>query len=126
MNRWLATKCLRGSLRGHTRLGEDRDDPTSRVAGPDFHDRTDQSRDEPSLNRQGRFLTAMLVKAAAPRDFWISRLERSHIDQAAARETVPNGSFDIASSLDSSPAGSGVRLWAQGFVPIVTARFLDA
>jgi hypothetical protein len=34
-------------------------------------------------------LAAMLVKAAASRDIWISRLERLHIDQAAARETVP-------------------------------------
>jgi hypothetical protein len=31
----------------------------------------------------------MLVIAAASRDFWIRRLERLHINQAAARETVP-------------------------------------
>jgi hypothetical protein len=49
----------------------------------------DQPRDERSLNRHGCLLTAMLVIAAASRDFWIRRLESLHIDQAAARETVP-------------------------------------
>jgi hypothetical protein len=49
----------------------------------------DQPRDERSLYRNGCLLAAMLVIAAASRDFWIRRLESSHIDQAAARETVP-------------------------------------
>jgi hypothetical protein len=31
----------------------------------------------------------MLVVAAASRDFWIGRLERLHVDQAAGNETVP-------------------------------------
>jgi hypothetical protein len=78
-----------GSLGSYTRLGNDRDDPAPGVAGPDFHDRMDRPCDEPPLNRQGCFLTAMLVVAAASRDFWISRLECLHTDQAAARETVP-------------------------------------
>src|ERR1700736_3441080 len=61
---------------GDTRLGNDGDDPARRVAGLGFHDRTDQSRDERSLNRQGCLLATMLVVAAASRDFWIGRLER--------------------------------------------------
>jgi ABC-type arginine transport system permease subunit len=35
------------------------------------------------------FFAAMLVVAAASRDFWICRLERLHALQVAARETVP-------------------------------------
>jgi hypothetical protein len=31
----------------------------------------------------------MLIVAAASRDFWIGRLERLHVDQAAGNETVP-------------------------------------
>ena len=72
-----------------TWFGNDLDDPARRIAGLNFHDGMDQPRDEPSPNRQGCLLAAMLVKAAASRDIWISRLERLHIDQAAARETVP-------------------------------------
>jgi hypothetical protein len=34
-------------------------------------------------------LPTMLVIAAASRDFWIGRLERLHVDQAAGNETVP-------------------------------------
>jgi hypothetical protein len=60
------------------RLRNDRDDPARRIAGLNFHDRTDQPRDERSLYGQGCFLAAMLVIAAASRDFWISRLERLH------------------------------------------------
>jgi hypothetical protein len=117
---------LLGSLGGDTRLGNDRDDPTPRVAEPNFHDRTDQSRDEPSLNRQGCFLAAMLVKAAASRDFWISRLERLHLDQAAAREMVPKRSSTSRVHWIAAGLGSGMPPSAQGFVPIVTARFLDS
>ncbi len=70
-------------------LGNDRDDPACQVAGLNFHDRMDQPGDKASLNRQGCLLVAMLVIAAASRDFWIGRLERLHIDQAAVRESVP-------------------------------------
>jgi len=74
---------------GDTRLGNDGDDPARRFTGLGFHDRMDQPRDKRSLNRQGCLLATMLVVAAASRDFWIGRLERLHIDQAAANETVP-------------------------------------
>jgi hypothetical protein len=50
----------------------------------------DQPRDERSLNRQGCLLPTMLVVAAASRDFWIGRLERLNVDQAAGNETVPS------------------------------------
>lgn len=49
----------------------------------------DQPCDERSLYSHRCLLAAMLVIAAASRDFWIRRLESLHINQAAARETVP-------------------------------------
>jgi hypothetical protein len=51
------------------RLGDDRDEPAPRVAGLNFHDGTDQSCDERSLHGHGCFLAAMLMIAAASRDF---------------------------------------------------------
>jgi hypothetical protein len=79
----------RDGLSSDARLGNDRDDPARRVAELNFPDRMDQPRDERSLYHHGCLLTAMLVIAAASRDFWIRRLESLHINQAAARETVP-------------------------------------
>jgi hypothetical protein len=79
----------RDRLSSDARLGNDRDDPARRVAELNFPDRMDQPRDERSLYHHGCLLTAMLVIAAASRDFWIRRLESLHINQAAARETVP-------------------------------------
>ena len=91
ISRWLATgKADRSG--SDTRLGNDGDDPPLWVAGLGFHDRMDQPRDERSLNRQGCLLATMLVVAAASRDFWIGRLERFHVDQAAGNETVPRAS----------------------------------
>lgn len=60
------------------RLGEERDDPSRRAAGLNLHDRTNKRRNGRSLYGQCCLLTAMLIIAAAPRDFWISRLERLH------------------------------------------------
>jgi hypothetical protein len=77
-------------LSSDARLCNDRDDPARRVARPNFHHRTDKRRDERSLYRHGRLLAAMLVIATASRNFWIRRLESLHVDQAAARETVPS------------------------------------
>ena len=76
-------------LSSDARLCNDRDDPARRVAGPNFHHRTDKRRDERSLYRHGRLLAAMLVIATASRNFWIRRLEGLHLDQTAAREMVP-------------------------------------
>jgi hypothetical protein len=84
-----AKQIRRDRLSSDARLGNDRDDPARRVAGPIFHDRMDQPRDERALYRHDCLLAAMLVIAAASRDFWIRRLESLHIDQAAVRETVP-------------------------------------
>jgi hypothetical protein len=54
-----------------------------------FHDRTDQPRDQRSLHRQGCSLEAMLIIPAAPRHLSISRLERLH---ALPSRGTPNGS----------------------------------
>jgi hypothetical protein len=67
-------------LGSDARLGNDRDDPARRVAGLNFHDRTDQPSDGRSLHRHGCFLAAMLIIAAASRDFWIGRIKRLHVD----------------------------------------------
>jgi hypothetical protein len=70
-------------------LGEHRDDPARGIAwGFNLHDRTDQPRDERSPHRQGCVLAAMLVIAAAPRHFWISRLERLHVLPSRVREAI--------------------------------------
>ena len=76
-------------LGSYARLGNDRDDPARRVAGLNFHDRTDQPRDERSLQGQGCFLAAMLIVAAASRDFCVDRLKRLH---ALPRDGRRNGS----------------------------------
>jgi hypothetical protein len=88
----------RGRLGGDARLVRDRDDPARRVAELNLHDRMDQPRDERSIYRHGCLLTTMLAMAAAPRDFWISRLERLHAYQIAPCETVPRGSGGERSS----------------------------
>jgi hypothetical protein len=70
-------------------LGKYRDDPPRGIAGRlNFHDRTDQPGDERSPHRQGCFLAAMLVIAAASRHFWISRLERLHVLPISASRTT--------------------------------------
>jgi hypothetical protein len=79
----------RDGLSSDAWLRNDRDDPARRVAELNFLDRMHQPRDERSLYRHGCLLAAMLVIAAASRDFWIRRLESLHINQVAARETVP-------------------------------------
>jgi hypothetical protein len=84
------------------------DDPACRVIRLNFHDRMDHPRDEASPSRQGRLLAAMLIIAAASRDFRIDRLERLHMDQAAVRETVPRR--HTRSSLLQSAAASVVAL----------------
>jgi hypothetical protein len=71
------------------RLSEQRQDPARRVAGFNFHDRMDKPRDERSFYGQRCLLPAMLIIAAASRDFRISRLERLHLYQVAALKTVP-------------------------------------
>jgi hypothetical protein len=70
-------------------IGNDLDNPVLRDDGLNFHHRVNQPRDERSLYGQGCFVAAMLIIPTAPRDFWIRRLERLHIEQAAPRETVP-------------------------------------
>ena len=61
------------------RLSHDRDNPACLViAGLNFLYRTDQSRDERSIYRQGCFLAPMLVITAAPRHFCIRCLEYWH------------------------------------------------
>jgi hypothetical protein len=95
----------RDRLSSDARLGNDRDDPTRRVAGPIFLDRMDKRRDERSLYRHSRLLAAMLVIAAASRDFWICRLESLHINQAAAREMVPGRQRrSYSPAFESNPA----------------------
>jgi hypothetical protein len=71
------------------RLGNDPDDPARRAAALNFHDRMNQSRDERSLYRHGRFLPAMLVIAAMSRDFWIGSFEDWH---ALTSRDIRNGS----------------------------------
>jgi hypothetical protein len=71
------------------RSGNDRDDPARRTAGLNFHDRTDQPGDGRSLHGHGCVLAAMLMIAAASRDFSIGRIKCLHVDQAAEGETVP-------------------------------------
>jgi hypothetical protein len=70
-------------------LGKYGDDPPRGMAGGlDLHDRTDQPGDERSPHRQGCFLAAMLVMAAASRHLWISRLERLHVLPISASRTA--------------------------------------
>jgi hypothetical protein len=64
----------------------------------------DQPRDERSLYRHGCLLAAMLVIAAASRDFLIRRLESLHIDQATARKTVPGPLTDTQKDKATSSA----------------------
>lgn len=60
------------------RLGNDRDDPALNL-----HNRMNQPHDERPLYGQGRLFAAMLVIAAAYRNFWISRFEGWHVYQVA-------------------------------------------
>ena len=70
---------LMGLMLYGARLSSDRDDPSRGVAARlNFHDRTHQSREERPAYSQGCLLAAMLVIAAAPRHFRVSRLERLH------------------------------------------------
>jgi hypothetical protein len=60
------------------RLSKERHDPARGVAGFNFPDRMDKPRDERPFYGQRRFLAAILIVAAASRDFWVGRLERLH------------------------------------------------
>jgi hypothetical protein len=82
----------------------------------------DQPRDEASLNRQGCRLAAMLVIAAASRDFRIGRLECLHIDQAAARETVPRRHTGIKPTSISRRLYwiAGIARLLRSFLPALT------
>jgi hypothetical protein len=86
---WQLNRGYSRRLGSDARSGNDRDDPARSVAGLNFHDGADQSSDERSLNGQGCFQAAMLIIAAASRDFCICRLERLH---ALPRDGTRNGS----------------------------------
>jgi hypothetical protein len=77
---WPLNRGTRVDSGGDVRLSNDRDGPARRVAGLNFHDRANQPRDGRSLHRHGCFLAAILITAAASRDFWIGRIKRLHVD----------------------------------------------
>ena len=95
-----------GRLRRSSRLGcdprlsKELHDPARRVAGFNFHDRMDEPSDERPFYGQRCFLAAMLIIAAASRDFWISRLERLH---ARPSRGTQNGSATTRRREDNSP-----------------------